>query len=309
MTLAAMRSRLERLRASWQRVNGTRLLLVTTFLLVSGSRTLGAIQFGLVGVDARVYREAAVTLIGGGDPWAPTGGLVTFGGTPPSLVAFLPAALLPEMVAVPLYLGLFAIVGVLLLRRLSLPLWWLAFPPLWESILVVNQDVLVVWLLVLTGLVAGLAVVCKTYAAVPLALQGRWRPLAVGVVLSLLLLPWWLEFWNRRQEISATLLSQAEGGLSAWGTWWLFVPTVIALLGHGASWLTVPALWPATQLHYSLLALPVARRSPILAFLLCFSNPWVPAIAVIVECLRIRVWPLVVARWAASPAPLPEPSP
>ena len=68
------------------------------------------------------------------------------------------------------------------------------------------------------------------------------------------------------------------GNLSAVGTW-LLVPTVIALAylrGRGASWLVVPALWPSTQLHYSTIGTPAAKRSPLIAIPVLFHDP-IPA--------------------------------
>ena len=277
----------------WLRTRGVSLVLATTFLVVTAARLAGSMRFDTIGIDARIYRLAAAAAMTGGDPWAQAD-VFRFAGTPPSLVLFVPTVLLSENPTVVLALAAFAVVGVLLVRRLELPLWWVLFPPLSESILTANEDVLVVWLLLVGGAWAGLAVVAKTYALVPLALQGRWGPVVVGVVLSLLLLPLWVAFFERRDEIARVLNEQADGGLSAWGAWWLFVPTLGALWGlrgRGASWLVVPALWPATQLHYSLLALPVARRSPLLAFLLCFANPLLPPIAVIAEFGRVRVVP------------------
>jgi hypothetical protein len=78
---------------------------------------------------------------------------------------------------------------------------------------------------------------------------------------------------------------------SAWGSW-VAIPTVVALFvlrGRGASWLAVPALWPFTQLHYSCLAMPAARRSATLAFLLSFAIPLLPAVAVIIEAIRVTL--------------------
>lgn len=68
-----------------------------------------------------------------------------------------------------------------------------------------------------------------------------------------------------------------------WGSW-LMLPTVVALLAvwrRGAAWLAVPAVWPFTQLHYASLALPVAARNPLVAFLLCFPVAFLPAVATI----------------------------
>src|SRR3954468_949166 len=97
--------------------------------------------YGVIGLDARIYRVAAHAALSGGDPWARQGAL-GFAGTPTSLIAYVPAAILPETVAVAAYIGLFVVGAVLVLRRLRLPAWWLLSPPLWESVELVNQDLL-----------------------------------------------------------------------------------------------------------------------------------------------------------------------
>ena len=57
----------------------------------------------------------------------------------------------------------------------------------------------------------------------------------------------------------------------------------------------MPAIWPYTQLHYSVLALPVAARSPGVAFLLSFPVALLPPLATI----GYAIWVLVAARLAA----------
>jgi hypothetical protein len=303
MTLPARAPRERRVDVVWVRSRAIPVILAVTFASVTAARLVGALHFDTVGIDARIYRLAAAAAVAGQDPWATTD-LFRFAGTPPSLVMFLPAVLLPEPVTVVVYAGAFALTGVWILRRLHLPLWWLLFPPLSESISTVNQNVLVLAFMLASGAVAGIAVVCTTYAVVPLLLQRRWLAVALGLAASALLLPLWIKFFEQRDEIGRLLADQSDGGLSAWGAWWLFVPAALALIdlrGHGASWLVIPALWPATQLHYSVLALPVARRSPLLAFLLCFANPLLPPFAVLLEWARVRLLPRVVSSRMTTP--------
>jgi hypothetical protein len=272
--------------------------LIVTFAISSLDRSLGAVASGTVFVDLRIYRLAAAAALAGEDPWSPSVAGFTFAGPPPSLVAYLPAALLPETLAIALYLGITIVASVAVLRWLRVPLWWLIFPPLLESILVINADVVVVALLVGGGRWAALAPVLKVYALVPLAIRGRWREAVVGgVLVALAGLPLWIPFLEALPEVNAALAEQSFGGLSAWGTW-LMIPVVIALIvigRDGASWLAVPALWPSTQLHYSALALPVAVRSPVVAFLLSFAVWPLPAIAAIAYAGEV-----VIRRWRAS---------
>ena len=63
--------------------------------------------------------------------------------------------------------------------------------------------------------------------------------------------------------------------------------TVAALVILGrkrATWLAIPALWPATQVHYSVFALPAASR--LMAGIMALPIPVAPVIAVLVEAGR-----------------------
>ena len=145
----------------------------------------------------------------------------------------------------------------------------------------------------------------KTYAAIPLLLDGRRWALAVGVGLSLVTLTLWVAFFGQLGSITQRLSNQSFGGLSAWGTW-LMIPTALALVvlrRRGASWLAVPGLWPYTQLHYSCLALPVAATNPVLAFLFSFSIPLLPPMAIIAYAFGI-----ILARLAAPYRRMPGPT-
>jgi hypothetical protein len=286
----------------WSRIQTYALML--TFAVVTGQRVIGSYVAGTLAIDLRIYRAAVIAVANGQSPWSASVDGYAFAGTPPALLAFAPAALLPEPVAIVLYWGLFAAAAVLAIRLLGLPIWWVLFPPLAEAVVLINTDALVLLLLLATGPVAGAAVALKSYAAVPLLLQRRWRALVVGALLSAVTFPLWLDFLREREAITATLAAQAYGGLSAWGTWFM-IPTAIALIGlrgRGASWLAVPALWPYTQLHYAAIALPAARRSFLLAFLLCFPYAFLPAAAVVLEFLRVTYLELRARRTRATPA-------
>jgi hypothetical protein len=265
--------------------------LITVFALVSIERLAVTVAHGWLGIDFSIYREAAIAMLAGHDPYAVTVQGFAFAGTPPALLAFVPAALLPTPVAMPVYAAVFVAAWLTAVRALRLPVWWLMFPPVVEALTILNPDALLVVLLIGGSSAAGVAVMLKSYAAVPLALQGRWKALALGALLSAITLPLWIPYLQGAATINAALAQQSDGGLSAWGQW-LAVPTVIALLalrGRGASWLVVPALWPYSQFHYAAIAVPYARKSALVAFLLSFANPLFPAIAVILEAVRVRV--------------------
>ena len=263
--------------------------LLLTFIIVTTERLLGAYRLGTFAIDLRIYRAAAEAALDGRDPWAAGAAGLAFAGPPPTLIPYLPAALVPEGVAIAVCGAITLGAALLTLRALHLPPWWLLFPPISDSIIVLNPDVIVIALLVALPRLAALSMVFKVYAAVPLALTMRWRPLVVGALLCLLSAPWWPAFFAARGSIGDSLATQSFGGMSAWGTW-LLIPTVVALAvlwRRGAEWLTVPALWPYTQLHYSTLALPIAARNAVVAFLLCFPVAFLPPLATILYALWV----------------------
>ncbi len=289
--LAAFLDTVERSFSPWVRHTTMEYGLLPVFILSTTERLAGAAARGTFGIDLRIYRAAAEAAIAGRDPWAASVGGLTFAGPPPALLPYLPAALLPEGVAIIVYGSLTLLGAVVALRTVRLPVWWLLFPPISDSLIVLNPDVVVIALLLAVPRLAAVSVVLKVYAAVPLAIGRRWRPLAIGLGLCLLSAPWWGDFLAARESISVSLQSQSFGGLSAWGSW-LIVPTVLALIAlwrRGAEWLAIPAIWPYTQLHYNVLALPIAARSPIVAFLLSFAVWPLPAVATIAYAAHVRL--------------------
>ena len=65
---------------------------------------------------------------------------------------------------------------------------------------------------------------------------------------------------------------------------------------RAAGWLAVPALWPASQLHYSTMALPV--MSPLLAFFLAIPILRLPPEIILVEVGRRLLAPTVTGYFA-----------
>lgn len=45
-----------------------------------------------------------------------------------------------------------------------------------------------------------------------------------------------------------------------------------------AAWVAVPALWPASQMHYSIFAMPLMKKRPWLAAVLALPWAGVPAV-------------------------------
>lgn len=251
-----------------------------------------AVVGGVVGVDARIYLAAAGQVMVGGNPWSVGAAGYTFAGPPPTLVFYLPIALLPEPLGFALVMGAGIAAAIWSIRHLRLPYWWLLFPPLFEGVLVGNPDPVVLALLLMPGRIAGVAAALKIYAAIPLALQRRGGALVVAAVVILLSAPLWPAFFEQLDEVRAALALQSAG-YSAWGTWFV-IPVVVALWAlrrYRASWLVVPALWPDTQIHYSTMSLPVIWRFPIAAAIIGLASPLSAPIAVIVMAVQARWWP------------------
>ena len=255
------------------------------FALLTGRTLLLSLVGGWFGLDVRIYRAAASAMLAGQDPWLATTDGLRFAGPPPTLLLYIPSALLPETAAIALYTGFGIVAAVAVARALRMPAWWLLFTPLAESVILGNPDVLAIAILVCGGRFSGFAIAVKAYAAVPLLFGGRVGAVVVGVAVCAITLPLWPMFLAHAADVTATLAGQAHGGLSAWGTV-LLVPAALAIFAlrrRGAEWLAVPALWPYTQLHYAAIALPALRQRPVLAVALCLGYPLVAPVAIIAQ--------------------------
>jgi len=249
-------------------------------------------RLDLIGIDADHYQRAADAWLAGGDPWAvTTGGGIKFAAGPHTLLFYAPTSLLPLAVSVAFWVLLGLAASVWLVRRLDVPLWWLAFPPLTHAIWNGNPQTLALALLLVgTSSAAAIAVLIKLYAAVPLIVRPRSLVIA-GIVLlvTLPLLPWQL-YLQDGLGISGHLTTAWNG--SAWRVPILLPPTLLGLWilrRKGAEWLAVPAAFPATQFYYVSMALPVAVRKPWLAAALALPLPLLTPLAVMVMA-AMSVW-------------------
>lgn len=263
----------------------------------------------VLGIDARLYQRAAAVWLGGGDPWKTTEAGIKYAAGPHTLIVYVPTSFLPVEVSVAFWLLVGLAASIWLVRRLGMPMWWLAFPPLVHSIWNGNPQTIALALLVYGGSSAGaLAVIVKLYAAVPLF----WRPrslLIAGIFLAVTLpfLPWQLYLADGLGI--GDHLSTAWNG-SAWRDPILFLPPTLlglwVLRRQGAEWLAVPAVWPATQFYYVAMAFPVVVKRPILAAALALPLPLLTPIAVIVMAVQ-SLWHDWRERRASTPAvPAPQ---
>ena len=287
MTMGAAVERARALPIRWARL--AQVALTTWFVTLSLARlsVLAAAPF----TDVHLYLRGTAEWLRGGDPWSVHIGTVYYAAAPPSLLPMAPFALLPEPVAVAILLALGIVASLWTLRRLSLPWWWISWPPLVDNLANGNPQIFLVPLL-LSGH-AWLAPIVKAYAGAPLLVALRVRMLAIAavvVVATAPLLPWPL-FLDRLTSTASLLSEQSQGGMSAWYAPLLLVPLgVAALLVMGrrrGAWWVVPVLWPSTQWYYSLLAMPAL--TPLAAAILAApiqGAPVLGAVAVAVEVWR-----------------------
>lgn len=239
-----------------------------------------------IGLDARVYLAATRAWLAGGDPWAAGSDGVLFAAPPPSLLPVAPFAWMSPDAFTALVITASVVAAVFVLRRLGLPLWWLLFPPIVEAFSVASLNILVLAAL-LTGW-AWIGAVAKSYAAVPLLALGHFRQLAIAAAIAVVTLPFlpWATFFGH--DLGIVLSIQAGGGRSAWINPILLLPlglVALAVIGRRkAAWWAVPVLWPATQFHYIVFALP-ARLSTPAAAILALPVPGAAVAAVALEGL------------------------
>jgi hypothetical protein len=236
-------------------------------------------------VDATLYRQATLAWLAGGDPWSVSANGTPFAAPPPSLLFYLPFAMLPEALAVGLHMLLGLVVSILVLRRLGLPLWWLLFPPLFQGIFNGNTQPILLGLLLLDRPWAtALAVVGKSYAVLPAIVARKWRHLLVTAVVLLVTVPVlpWGPYLARGTSLGDILTHNWNG--SAWADpALLLIPTMVAIFvlrNREGPWLSVSGLWLGTQLSYSLFALP-GISTAWLAAALAVPIAGVPSVAII----------------------------
>ena len=201
------------------------------------------------------------------------------------LLPFAPFAFLPWDVTRFAWVAIDAAVAVWAIRRLRLPAYWLAFPPLFEAIVLGHPEVLVLGILVgVSGPLAGLAALVKPYAVLPLLAERRFLAIVIAGVATgatLLILPWG-QFLAELSTISANLARQNVGD-STFGDPALMVIGGIALIALGprrALWLAVPVLWPYAQPIYKVMSIPVLP--PVLALAWAIPIPGMTLMGVVV---------------------------
>jgi hypothetical protein len=263
------------------------LVLIVWFTVMSSWRIIGPAIVGPVdfGWDAVAYTRAARALLDGSNPWLAGIPNATYAAPPPSLIPFLPFAFAPEPVTQAVWVALSAASALYIFRRLRMPLWWFLFPPVLLAIVAGSSALPLVALLVRGGVLAeASAVVGRVYSAVPLAVLGRWRSIALAALMVAVTAPFlgWDIYLRDLPRIMALLPAQSGGGVSATAIPWLIPVAIVGLVLLGrrrAAWLAVPALWPNAQEYYAVIALPVAAEVPIAT--MAMATPLVPGLIAI----------------------------
>ena len=248
--------------------------------------------------DGLLYRRAAVTWLAGGDPWSISelSDKFHFAGLPPTVVAFVPFALLPEAVAGAVMLAGGIAAAVYVQRRLGLPSWVLVSPPFVVGLYVANPHMITMALLVAgRPWLSALSAAVKVYTVPAMIGDRRWRDVALTVAVYagsvLLLSDLWALYFSQAGTISGRILVETGGGgFSAYARP-MMIPTMVALGllatfdWRTAGWLAVPALWPGTQVYCATFILPVS-----LPLFLASSTPIFGAVPFAVIVFAIWRW-------------------
>jgi hypothetical protein len=281
------------------------LVVPAWFVIVSAIR-LSVLLPTTPGYDGMLYRDATLRWLDGGNPWAVPANGAVFGAPPPTLLAMLPFAVLPEALARISLVLLGVVASVWLIRRLRLPVWWLAFPPLVDGLYIANPHVFVAPLIV-AG-IGPLAVVTKVYAGPVLVLLLRWRAIVVTAALVVATAPFlpWSQFIDQWGAVNAALASQSHGGLSVTATPLLIPIAVVAAFVIGRerlAWWVVPVFWPYTQWYYSSLVLPVVTPLAAIALAMPIQGATTLAIAIAAAEVLLERRRQAKRERAGSPAP------
>jgi hypothetical protein len=273
------------------RLIGTLWVIVPIWFVVISLIRLSVLVTDTPGYDGMLYRTATVSWMQGLDPWAAPVEGAAFAAPPPTLLAMVPFALVPEPVARIVLLVLGVVASVWMIRRLKLPIWWLAFPPLVDGLYIGNPHIFIAPLLV-----AGLTPVAgflKLYALAVPALRLEMRALVITGVLLIVTIPLlpWGQFLSEWPQINDALRRQAGGtGFSVWATPWL-LPIALAaavLIGRERlAWLSVPVFWPYTQWYYAAMALPGV--TPLAAMALATPVAGATTLALVIAVVELYV--------------------
>lgn len=285
--------------------------IVPAFVFVVGAGILNVgalLEPRLIGSHALLYTDAARAVLDARDPWSVGPPAAIFAGPPSMLLPFLVLAGLPDMLLRLVGVVAAASASAWALRRCGLPAYWLAFPPLFESIVLGHPEPLVLAMVIAPSAMAGMAMLIKPYALLPLVARERWKAIVAGGIAAGLTLPFlpWAAFVDRLPDISANLARQSYGD-STYGSPILMGVALVALYAVGwrrGLWLVVPLLWPNAQPIYKVGSIPAL--SPFLATLWAIPIPGLTLLGIVGEAVLVMLdrrgaLPPRAAAWLARP--------
>lgn len=259
-----------------------RVAIATWFGLGALYWVLSLVSLAIVAGDARLHVEAASSWLRGENPWLAGTEQFHVAAPPTFLLPFGPFGLVGGDSGTLLWMAVTVFAACWIVRRLSLPPFWLLFPPLVQGVLLGNP--VVVGVAVLLGPAGALAPMLRLQLALLLITNPRRLGGAVAAIaVTAPFLPW-SEYLGQLPAIVARYASET-GSASAFGTW-LLLPT-LAALGvlvvldwRAALWLVIPAVTPASGFYNGILALPLRHRW--LAVVMAAPVAGAPAVATIV---------------------------
>lgn len=245
------RSRGPRLQILANRLTGA------VFAVTSAAWVYDVLRGDALANDALVYRAGAAAFVAGGDPWSAGYHGWTFAAPPLQALIFAPAALVPVPVFVAFWTGLSVIAAIAIVRRIGLPAWWVAYPPLILGVALGNPSVVGMGVLLVGGPLVGVILRPQLLPVV------SPRTIAMFGGLSLVVVALRPDFLTGLAETLARY--QAESGAPV--NFWLHplaIPALAALAllwrvdRHAARWLLMPAVGPAMGWYGFAMVLPVA---------------------------------------------------
>jgi hypothetical protein len=195
-----------------------------------------------------------------------------------------------------------------------LPACYLAFPPIFQSIVLGHPEILMLWLVLFAGPSAGVAAAIKPYIVLPLMAERMTKAVLVSGVVILVTAPFlpWQRFIDELPVIVETLERQSQGD-SVIQQPVLVLIAIVALASFGVRrglWLAGPVLWPAAQPIYKVITTPAL--SPFLAIMWAIPVPGLTLFALVLESVMLMVarrqrlpdWLMAGFRLAAADGPL-----
>ena len=212
---------------------------------------------GAWATDALTYRAGAAAFINGSDPWSASHAGWSFAALPPTVLLFIPAALMPEALFVVAWQTLTIASAVMIVRRLRLNWWWILYPPLTFGVMVGNPAVAG-----LAALLMGLPLLGVTLRPHLIPAAGWRSASAFGAILlvTLAAMPTYIASFP---DVVARHAIESGPPVNLWmSPGMVLAGATLVLLAtvdrRAAAWLVVPAIGPSVGWYGFTMVMPVA---------------------------------------------------